>query len=117
MAATAAEIRNKALRRLGILGLGQTASSELSNDVDAAYNEVYARLSEVGLVGWALASSVPNEYVAPMVALVAGERVDEYGVAGERYQRIKADAAKAEMDIRRLINGQYVSRSVEATYY
>ena len=43
--ATIAQIVDKALDRLGVLGTGQTAQSEDVERLTAAYNEVYAVLS------------------------------------------------------------------------
>lgn len=90
--ATAAEIRNKALKKLGILATGQTAQAEVANDLDDAYTETYAMLNALTLTTWDSDEDVPDEFVKPVVALVADSRKDEYSIPNDRYQRIDLDA-------------------------
>lgn len=90
--ATAEQIREKAIKKLGINGSSQTTSSSLQNDIDAAYAEVYAQLDTLGLATWDSDEEVPSEFVNPVKNLVAFQRVDEYSVPAERYSRIVRDA-------------------------
>ena len=115
--ATAATIRNKASFKLGIGARGQTLEGSVSKDLDEAYDEVYARLRDEDLVNWHSTSEVPDEIVSPVVDLVAFSRVDEYGVSGERYQRIAIAANQAEIRIRRSIQDDYFTDESEAKYY
>lgn len=101
--ATTAEIRNKALKRLGILGRGQTARSEDAADLDAAYAELHAMLQVKGLTPWGSATAdIPAQYVNDVVFLLAFWRADEYSVSPAKYQRISFGAAIAETNIREL---------------
>lgn len=115
--ATAAEIRDKAGFKLGIKAFGQALENAASSDLDAAYTEVYARLRDEDLVSWHSTASVPDELVSPVVDLVAFARVDEYGVSGERYQRIAIAASQAEIRIRRSLQDDYFTDDREAVYY
>lgn len=117
MAATPAQIRNKAARKLGILARGQTLKSDISQDLDNAYNEVFAELRAADVVSWSATASVPDEVVGPIVALVALSRVDEYGVSNDRLQRIASSALNAEPRIRRAITEDYFSNMNNAEYY
>lgn len=99
--ATAAEIRNKAAKKLGILATGQTLRSEISADIDNAYKEVYALLEAEFVASWAFADEVPDRDVEAVVALVAGARVDEYSLPNDRYQRIVAVATGAVKQLKR----------------
>lgn len=101
--ATSAEIRNKAAKKLGLYGTGQTLRSAIATDIDAAYTEVYGRLQSLQLTTWGAAQEVPASLVEPVVALVANARVNEYSVPLERYQRIKADALDAMGMIREIV--------------
>jgi len=92
MSVTAAEIRNKALKKLGVFGTGQIAASEKSADLDQAYLEVYAQLSRRHLVTWDLDEEIPDEFVQAVAALVADSRKDEYRIPNDLYQRITLDA-------------------------
>jgi hypothetical protein len=89
---TAAQIREKALRKLGVKATGQTTQAEIAADLDNAYTEVYAMLSSLGLTTWDSDEDIPDEFVAPVVSLVAFARVDEYSIPNDRFQRIDLDA-------------------------
>lgn len=106
--ATKTDIRNKALKRLGVIGATQSATAEQAADLEAAYDEVYAELEAQDLAVWDDAT-IPDEFVAPVVALVALARADEYGISNERYQRIAADAATAHKRIIAAYQGEYTS--------
>ena len=90
--ATSAELRNKALRKLGVFGTGQTPSAQKQADLDASYVEVYAELSSRSLTTWDSDEDIPEEYVSSMVSLMADSRKDEYRVPNDIYQRITIDA-------------------------
>lgn len=115
--ATLAQVRNKALRMLGVLGAGREASGPQDADMSAAYDEVYAELEELNLVEWANDQDVPARFVDSVVALVASRRVDEYGVSGERYQRIMGKAGSSEARIRRLLADDYVHNVTQFVDY
>ena len=92
MSVTAAEIRNKALKKLGKFGTGTIADEPKTTDLDQAYLEVYAQLSTRGLVTWDADEEIPDEFVHSVVALVADARKDEYRIPNDLYQRITLDA-------------------------
>lgn len=109
MSASKTTIRNKALKKLGVLADGQTATAEQSASVEAAYDEVYARLDHIGLVVWSSTEEVPDQYIAPIVALVAMERAEDYSIPDSRFQRLAVQAARAEMEIRRIMSGRWMN--------
>ncbi len=115
--ATVAELRNKVSFKLGIGARGNTLESSISDDLDQAYAEVYARLRSEDLVSWAFTSEVPDELITPVVDLVAFSRVDEYGVSAERWQRVANSASQAEVRIRRTLKDDYFTDEEEAKYY
>ena len=107
MAKTIAECRNRALVKLGKLALGQTPTSALANDMEDAYNQVYARLELKGLVTWSSTDSIPDEYVEDITSLMAFERAE--GIPNDRYVRIANDASRAPLNIAALIAGPYTN--------
>ena len=115
--ATAAEIRDKAGSKLGIKTLGQALENSVSSDLDEAYIEVYDRLRAEDLVNWDISAEVPSDIVDPVVYLVAFARATEYGIAGERYQRIASLASHSETRIRRSLQNDYFTDETEAKYY
>ena len=111
MAATAAQIRNKAAQRLGLKSGTLNLSSDISDDLDEAYNEIWADLEAKDIVNWDLTESVPDEFVNPVVDLVAESRVVDYAVSRERFSRIVAAASTAEKRIRKVLD-DYVYKPV-----
>ena len=92
MSTPATELRNKALQELGVFGTGQTASSEKQADLDAAYTEVYADLSSRSLTTWDIDEEVPDQFVNPIVLLMADARKNVYRIPNDLFQRITLDA-------------------------
>ena len=115
--ATAAEIRDKAGRKLGIKAFGQALENSVSSDLDEAYSEVYARLRDEDLVSWSEIADIPPELVSPVVDLVAFARVTDYGVSTERFNRLTIAASQAEVRIRRSIQDDYFTDESEGVYY
>lgn len=115
MAVTRAEIANRALRRAGRLAYGQTATSLLTDAALQGYDEIYSFLFELGIVDWGSTSDVPNEYVPWIVALVAYNKADEWGISNDRFARIQADAAIAERQIRRAFENGYTSTEIQVS--
>ena len=93
--ATATQIREKALKKLGVKATGQTTQSEIQADVDSAYTEVYAMLNTLKLTTWDVDEDIPDEFVIPVVFLVADSRKDEYSIPNDRYQRVSVDGGRA----------------------
>ncbi len=114
--ASAAEIRNKAAKRMGLFGTGQTLQSAISADLTAAYAEVYAQLSAKELVVWDIDEDVPAEFVDDVVTLVAYSRLDEYSVPLEKYKRIVSKVPGAIPNIRAL-QASNVYKTPPAQYF
>lgn len=105
MAKTKAQVRNRALIKLGVLAKGQTAESIDADDMDDAYDQVYARLEQKGMVTWSSTDDIPDEFVEDVTALMAFERSENIPEA--RYIRIASDASRAFINISSLIQGEY----------
>jgi hypothetical protein len=101
--ATVADIREKTAKKLYILSTGQTLQSEITEDLEAAYDEVYYMLDAQGLTTWDVADDIPEEMVWPVVALMAFQRANEYSIPNDHYQRITTDAAMAVPKIREML--------------
>ena len=114
--ATAAEIREKALKKLGVKTTGQTTQSEVTADLNAAYTEVYAMLDALGLTTWDSDEDVPDEMVLPVVFLVANSRKDEYSIPNDRYQRVSSDGSSAITLIREM-QASNTYKTPEAEYF
>lgn len=107
MAKTKAEIRNRALVKLGKLTLGQTPSGEMSSDMEDVYDQVYARLESKGMVTWSSTDSIPDEFVEHVASIMAIERAE--GIPESRYVRLANDASRALIAISGLISGKWTN--------
>jgi hypothetical protein len=114
--ATAAQIRNRAATKLGLLGVGQTLPSYITSDLDTAYAEVYAQLDAKSLVDWDDDESIPDEYSPHLVALVARARITDYMPPPNRLGVIIAEAAVALPELRELQSNNVYSVPV-SNYY
>lgn len=121
MTQTATEVRNRALRKLGVLGLGETPDSTMAADMDQVYAEVYARLEEEHLTTWASDADIPDLMAGPVADLCALERVDEYPTSQLRYEKIARVAGEngknALAKIRARKNGTYQSETTYVEYF
>ena len=100
--ATVSAVRAGALKLLGVLEVGGTASSADDTHMTQRYNEVYADLRNTGLDYWASAGPVPDEYAPHVEALMAYLSTDDYSVSDRRLQRIMGKASVAKREIMRL---------------
>ena len=111
--ATKAQVRDRAAGELGILRLGQSLQHQDKVRIEAAYDEVYEALKDEGLAIWASTAEVPTKLVPHVVALVADNCLNNYGVSIERYNRIKlaagTDGEIAKRAIRKNITPEYES--------
>ena len=96
--ATIARIKEDAATILGILGEGETLPSYESNDMENAYDEVYAMLQQLGLSTWGIGGVIPTQYAGPVASLVADQRASNYQLPPEKYARIKGEGWGADMD-------------------
>lgn len=114
------EVRNRALRSLGVIGWGETPDSVIQADMDQAYTEVYKRLEDANLTTWAEDADVPDNIVPNVVLLCALARMNDHRVNPNRKQELTALAGlngeKAFANIRAVIRTPYQS-TTEVEYY
>jgi hypothetical protein len=103
------EIKNRALQKLGVIGVGQTPQAQDEARMESAYNEVYEDLKNLDLATWSSTGTIPNDLSPHVIFLVAWNAVDDYGVSPARYQRIQLGQSIAKREIRLLITPPYES--------
>lgn len=111
-----AEIRDRAANELGILTLGQSLQAQDAQRIEQAYDEVYDYLDGQGLAIWAISDSVPDKVCPYVIAMVAFNCADGYGISQERNQRITAKFTIAEKKIRELVLPEYVAQDEAVNY-
>lgn len=116
MASTKAQIVDKAASKLGLKTGTLNLQADIETDLSKAYDEVWKTLDRINLVDWDSSESVPDEYVNPVVDLVAWERADDYQVSTERYSRLQLRAASAQARIREVLN-PYTYKPAKTVYF
>ena len=116
MSKTKAEIRDRAGNDLGILPLNGSLQSQDVTRIESAYDEIYAQLKKDGVAVWASTANVPNELVPYVVALVADDCLNTYGVSEARYIRIKSEALNAKREISKYTATDYESQDGATDY-
>ena len=104
MAKTKAQIVERVARKLGKLAIGQVLEADIAEILNDSYDQVFDSLEDRGLSVWA-SNSVPDRYVAQVVALVAVLNLE--GIPASRQQVIAAEASRAELSIANINNGTY----------
>lgn len=121
MAVSQANLRDRVLRKLGVLSEDQAATSYHAAQVYEAYDAVYARLATHSAIAWPkttrTALEIPAEVTNPLVRLLAAELTDQFGTPEPTAQRILMEAPMAEMDLRAAIANDYVPAETQAEHY
>lgn len=114
MARTITEVRDRALFILGKLARGQTATGELADDMDRAYDQIYQSLETQNLVSWGSTDDIPDEFVEDIALLIAFERSES--IPTERFQRIGVRVQGSLERIAAKINKSYQSPFTSEDY-
>lgn len=114
---TKAEIRDRVLKKLGVLARGQTANAADASSVEQAYDELHAELTERSLAVWALTAEAPDKLAQSVVDMLAFRVCNDYAVSNDRYARLQADAVRAEGNMFAMTKGEFVYKPVEYVGY
>jgi hypothetical protein len=107
--ATQAEVRKRALRKLGLASTSQAPTSDLDSDMQEAYTETYTMLERQSQTFWGESLDVPDEIANHLAALMAFTRANDYGIGTERYQRLAAERTVALREFRMMAVNEYNS--------
>ena len=112
----AAQIRELSLQELGVSATGTTTQAKVAADLDSAYVNIYAMLDRLDITTWDFDEDIPDEFVIPVVALVAGSKKNAYSIPNDRYQRIAAEESTAILRIKEM-QASNVYSTPEAEYF
>lgn len=107
--ATQTELRHRALIKLGVASRHMAPSDPQDKDMQAAYLEVYLKLQDMNIAFWGETDDVPDEVANEVASLMAWSRNIDYGVSGDRFQRLAAEAPAAFRRIRLIAVNPYDS--------
>lgn len=117
--ATEQEVRDGALRMLGVIDIGEDASvvDPTGNTyMTQKYNEIYAMLKIKGNAYWASGSAIPDQFSPHVQALMAFFSLLDYSVSQERRIEIEKNAAIATREIPNLGIPDYESTDIPKNY-
>lgn len=110
---TTADLINKILFNIGVLGEGQTSSAEAVASVTAAINPTVARLSAAMVVDISNINAIPNVYFDELAAIIAEAMKEEFGVTGDDAAVMIADAKDAERRLKNLTRIILIDRNID----
>ncbi len=111
-----ADLRNRALRHLGLLAIGQSAPADQAAIVDDAIDEIHEELVNSGHAHWDI-SDIPQEVVRPLVKIVAAEVGGSVGVSEQRMVAYKAERKAAEMRLYKQVASAVPDEPIKAEYF
>ena len=100
MSVTRSQMAVRILRRAGILGVGDTPTSAQESEALQLYDEFYETLEDYDLADWSANGDIPNKYVDDIINLCVFRGAEDFGISGERFQRIAVKASQSERSIR-----------------
>ncbi len=94
--ATPLEVKNSALRSLGVIRFRGAADPEHQAEISEAYDELYARLKDEELVSWSATGNIPAKWATTVIDLLAFSRANQFSVSNDRFARLAGAASVAE---------------------
>jgi hypothetical protein len=113
---TEADLAAAALRRLGVLASGQSATAEDAADVIASWESIHQNLRTEGLAPFAV-NSIPVEAQHAVSHIVADANAGDFGVTGDRALLLQKDAADGMSTLRREYTAPTKRLPVHARYF
>jgi hypothetical protein len=113
---TAAQLATAVCKRLGVVGLGQTAPAAYTSAVTDAYNSIYPQLRRHGLAPWA-SGAIEEEAQEPLSRYVAGEVASRFGLTGGTLAEYKADGIRGWQQLQEQASGDRTSLPSRPIYF
>lgn len=114
-----ADIRNRALKKLGQLAAGESASAEDAADVDAIYLSLFDELIQENLAVWGngVSDTIPEKFVEPLVRIVAARAAPEFDVKDISGVLPEVMEERAMARLRRMLAPDPSGRAVRMHYF
>lgn len=92
MTKTRTELVNRALKELGVVGAGQTASAEDFDEIDKAVEPVMSDLATRDIWVWGDPDEYDDDAFDHLAVLLANARARGFGVQPDEQKRLLAEA-------------------------
>jgi len=80
---TKATLATRTLEHMGLIGEGQSASSEQQNRTEDLIDSIYPQLRKIGLAPFPT-TAIPEYAQQPLIKIIAGDLAFRYGFSGQR---------------------------------
>lgn len=114
---TKASLLNLALRNIGVITIGQTASTTATNAATDVYESIYDWLSEQGLVSWGVDDALPGWAVMPVKRIISPDLAREFHLSENRISFFQAEAKLGFDDLLKAFSQDYSEEAHEAEYF
>jgi len=109
---TREELVARALKKLKVVGAGQTASSAVTQSVDQMVGPIMSDLSVRGVFSWGDEDELPDEAFEHLAGILANAAAPDFGKQADEQLRILLESRL------RLLNGAvYSGQTLKTTYY
>jgi len=124
MALTLASFYPRVLRELGVVPPAGVAEAEDRQRVVDIYPQVHAMLLARGLVRWGVAEAIPDQYVIPLVKVMAYQLTADFAVDQAKYIILKQEGeidaqphSWAERHLRKLLDDAYIPSTIANDFF
>jgi len=114
---TKSEFINLALRNIGLVTRGQTASTSDITTATTIYEAVYEQLQEEGLVTWGVDDDVPDWATMIMKTIVAPDLAREFNLPDSKVALHQAEYVGAFRKLLQRLNEDYQPEVIPAEYF
>jgi len=113
---TQSTLQTETLRRLGLLGAGQSEDSDDTKLLKQITTSVYDQLVKEGLV-LTLISAIPEWAQQPLTKIMAAEAASYFGFTGQRLQLLIAEGRAGRRDLARQVSAEKRITPIRTKYY
>lgn len=117
MAKTRADLIERALKNLGALPAGQSASAEDSLSMDALIDPLLDSLNMREIIYVGDSENIPDEYFIPLGELLAFAASPEFGASLDPARLTMDGRPKAEDDLRHIQSARPTYQTLEVDFY
>jgi len=87
MSRTKAQVVTYTAEMMGLIGTGETETTDMTTDLGLAYDQLYAELDRKQIIEFDSAN-VPDEFIEDFAGMMAVRRAHRWDIPDKHYQRI-----------------------------
>tara|TARA_R110000803_G_scaffold206573_1_gene273933 strand:+ start:5793 stop:6155 length:363 start_codon:yes stop_codon:yes gene_type:complete len=119
MSRTKAQVVTYTAEMMGLIGTGETQTTDMTDDLGLAYDQLYAELDRIQTVEWA-STSCPDEHIEDFACMMAVRRSHRWDIPDKNYQRIVlrvgVDGKKGADNLRTVMAKPWSGQTIAGSY-